>query len=137
MTNLRNKGNILPNPDAIQEFRVQTNSYNAEYGRYASGIINVLTKNGTNKFHGSAFEFVRNTVFNANEYAATFARAPYHRNQFGVTIGGPIKQDKAFFFFSYGGLRQAVSTFLNGARVPTALERAGDFTQSATKPIDG
>lgn len=136
MTNLRNTGNILPNPDAIQEFRVQTNSYNAEYGRFASGVINVLTKNGTNKFHGSVFEFVRNTVFNANDYASTLARAPYHRNQFGGTVGGPIKQDKAFFFFSYSGLRQAVSTFLNGARVPTALERAGDFTASATKPID-
>jgi outer membrane receptor protein involved in Fe transport len=136
MTNLRNTGNILPNPDAIQEFKVQTNSYNAEYGRFASGIINVITKNGTNKFHGSLFEFVRNTVFNANDFASTQDRAPYHRNQFGGTVGGPIKTDKAFFFFSYAGLRQATSTFLNGARVPTALERAGDFTASATKPTD-
>ncbi len=136
MTNLRNTGNILPNPDAIQEFKVQTNSYNAEYGRYASGIINVITKNGTNKFHGSLFEFVRNTVFNANDWGSQLARAPFHRNQFGATIGGPIKQDKAFFFFSYSGLRQATSTFLSGARVPTALERAGNFTASATKPTD-
>ncbi|MFL6467939.1 MAG: carboxypeptidase regulatory-like domain-containing protein, partial [Pyrinomonadaceae bacterium] len=136
MTNLRNTGNILPNPDAIQEFKVQTNAYNAEYGRFASGIINVITKNGTNKFHGSLFEFVRNTVFNANDYGSTLARAPYHRNQFGGTIGGPIKQDKAFFFFSYAGLRQATSTFLSGARVPTALERVGNFTASATKPTD-
>ena len=136
MTNLRNTGNILPNPDAIQEFRVQTNSYNAEYGRYASGIINVLTKSGTNQFHGSAFEFLRNTVFNANDWGSTLARAPFHRNQFGGTIGGPIKHDKAFFFFSYSGLRQATSTFLSGARVPTALERAGNFTASATKPTD-
>jgi len=136
MTNLRNTGNILPNPDAIQEFKVQTNAYNAEYGRFASGIINVITKNGTNKFHGSLFEFVRNTVFNANDYGSTLARAPYHRNQFGGTVGGPIKQDKAFFFFSYAGLRQATSTFLSGARVPTALERAGNFTASATKPTD-
>ena len=136
MTNLRNTGNILPNPDAIQEFKVQTNAYNAEYGRFASGIINVITKNGTNKFHGSLFEFVRNTVFNANDYGSTLERAPYHRNQFGGTIGGPIKTDKAFFFFSYAGLRQATSTFLNGARVPTELERAGNFTASATKPTD-
>src|SRR5882724_542902 len=136
MTNLRNTGNILPNPDAIQEFRVQTNSYNAEYGRYASGIINVLTKSGTNQFHGSAFEFLRNTVFNANDWGSTLARAPFHRNQVGATFGGPIKKDKAFFFISYSGLRQATSTFLSGARVPTALERAGNFTASATKPTD-
>jgi outer membrane receptor protein involved in Fe transport len=136
MTNLRNTGNILPNPDAIQEFKVQTNSYNAEYGRFASGIVNVITKNGTNKFRGSLFEFVRNDLFNANDYGSTLAKAPYHRNQFGGTIGGPIKKDKIFFFFSYAGLRQATSTFLNGARVPTALERAGNFTASATKPTD-
>ena len=136
MTNLRNTGNILPNPDAIQEFKVQTNSYNAEYGRYASGIINVITKTGTNQFHGSLFEYLRNTVFNANEWGSTLPRAPFHRNQFGATLGGPIKKDKAFFFFSYSGLRQATSTFLSGARVPTALERTGNFTASATKPTD-
>jgi hypothetical protein len=136
MTNLRNTGNILPNPDAIQEFRVQTNSYNAEYGRFASGIINVLTKSGTNEFHGSAFEYLRNTVFNANDWGSTLARAPFHRNQFGATLGGPIKHDKAFFFASYSGLRQATSTFLSGARVPTALERVGNFTASPTKPTD-
>lgn len=136
MTNLRNTGNILPNPDAIQEFRVQTNSYNAEYGRFASGVINVLTKSGTNQFHGSVFEFVRNTVFNANDWGSTLERAPFHRNQFGGTIGGPIRKDKAFFFFSYSGLRQATSSFLSGARVPTELERVGNFTQSATKPTD-
>src|SRR2546421_695514 len=136
MTNLRNTGNILPNPDAIQEFRVQTNSYNAEYGRYASGVINVLTKSGTNQVHGSAFEFLRNTVFNANDWGSTLARAPFHRNQFGGTLGGPIKHDRAFFFVSYSGPRQATSTFLSGARVPTALERIGNFTASATKPTD-
>ena len=76
MTGLRNTGNILPNPDAIEEFRLQTNSYNAEYGRYASGIINVLTKSGTNVFHGSVFEFLRNTVFNANDWGSQLARTP-------------------------------------------------------------
>jgi hypothetical protein len=138
MTNLRNTGNILPNPDAIQEFRVQTNSYNAEYGRFASGVINVLTKSGTNAFHGSLYEFVRNDAFNANEWGSVLEKAPYRRNQFGGTIGGPIKRDRTFFFFSYAGLRQMTNTFLAGARVPTALERTGNFTATATnsRPID-
>ncbi len=136
MTNLRNTGNVLPNPDAIQEFRVQTNSYNAEYGRFANGIINVLTKSGTNRFRGSLFEFVRNTVFNANDYASLLERSPFRRNQFGGVLGGPIKRDKTFFFASYSGLRQTTSTFLNNAIVPTALERVGDFTASGTRPND-
>jgi len=131
MTNLRNTGNGSPNPDTVQEFRVQTNSYNAEYGRFASGIINVVTKSGTNKFHGSLYEFVRNTAFNANEWGSVLPTAPYHRNQFGGTIGGPIKTDKTFFFASYSGLRQITSTFLSGAIVPTAAERAGDFRASS------
>ena len=136
MTGLRNTGNILPNPDAIQEFRVQTNNYNAEYGRFSSGVINVLTKSGTNEFHGSAFEFVRNTVFNANTWGSTLATPPLHRNQFGATFGGPIVRNSTFFFVSYSGLRQNTSTFLNGATVPTALERTGDFSQSAVKPVN-
>ena len=136
MTGLRSTGNILPNPDAIQEFRVQTNSYNAEYGRFASGIINVLTKSGSNSWHGSFFEYVRNTIFNANDWASQLDKAPLHRNQYGATIGGPIRRDKAFFFFSWSGLRQTTSTFLNNAIVPTALERVGDFSQSKTMPTD-
>ncbi|MEP6703222.1 MAG: carboxypeptidase regulatory-like domain-containing protein, partial [Acidobacteriota bacterium] len=134
MTNLRNTGNILPNPDAIQEFRVQTNGYNAEFGRFANGIINVLTKSGTNNFHGSLYEFVRNDAFNANEWGSRLQRPPYRRNQFGGTIGGPIIRDKTFFFFSYAGLRQVTNTFLTGARVPTALERIGNFTASTNAP---
>ena len=136
MTGIRNTGNILPNPDAIQEFRVQTNSYNAEYGRFASGVINVLTKSGTNQFHGSAYEYLRNTVFNANDWGSILPRSPFHRNQFGGTLGGPIKHDKTFFFFSYSGLRQTTSSFLSGAVVPTALERIGNFSASATQPVD-
>jgi hypothetical protein len=136
MTNLRNTGNILPNPDAIQEFRVQTNGYNAENGRFANGIINVLTKSGANKYNGSLFEYVRNDIFNANEWGSQLAKAPLRRNEFGGTVGGPIKRDKTFFFFSYSGLRQITSTFLNGAVVPTDLERVGDFSASATKPTD-
>ncbi len=136
MTGLRNTGNILPNPDAMQEFRVQTNSYNAEYGRYASGVINVITKSGTNTWHGSLFEFLRNDVFNANDWGSQLDVPPLRRNQFGGTVGGPIKHDQTFFFFSYSGLRQATSSFLNNAIVPTSLERTGDFSQSKTKPTD-
>jgi outer membrane receptor protein involved in Fe transport len=137
MTNLRNTGNILPSPDSIQEFKVQTNSYNAEYGRFANGIVNVITKSGTNDFHGSLYEFVRNDKFNANEWGSVVARPPYRRNQFGGTIGGPIIKDKTFFFASYAGLRQITNTFLSGARVPTALERVGNFSASpGTGPRD-
>jgi hypothetical protein len=137
ITGLRNTGNILPNPDAIQEFRVQTNNYNAEYGRFASGVVNVVTKSGTNGLHGSAFEFLRNTVLNANTWGnTTSGTPPLHRNQFGATFGGPIRKDKTFFFASYGGLRQNTSTFLNGAIVPTDLERQGNFSQSAVKPVN-
>ena len=129
MGGLRNTGNATPNPDAVEEFRVQTNSYNAEYGRFAAGIINVVTKSGTNQFHGSLFEFWRNNALNAHDWNNP-AASPLHRNQFGVTVGGPIQKDKTFFFFSYGGLRQNQSTFLNGAVVPTAAERNGDFSQT-------
>ena len=138
MTGIRNTGNILPNPDALQEFRVQTNSYNAQYGRFQNGVVNVLTKSGTNQIHGSAFEFVRNTVFNANNWGNTLATPPYHRNQFGGTIGGPIIKDKTFFFASYGGLRQITSTFESSAVIPSAAEFSGNF-QNATggvTPID-
>ena len=136
MTNLRNTGNVAPNPDAVQEFRIQTNSYNAEYGRFASGIVNVLTRSGTNKFRGSVYEYFRDTVLNANEWGSVLERAPYKRNQFGGALGGPIVKDKTFFFFSYSGLRQMTNKFLDGARVPTALERIGNFSQSGTTPKD-
>ncbi|HWY71174.1 MAG TPA: carboxypeptidase regulatory-like domain-containing protein [Terriglobales bacterium] len=135
MTGLRNTGNILPNPDAIQEFRVQTNNYAADYGRFQNGIVNTITKSGTNNFHGSLFEFVRNTVFNANTWANTGATPPLHRNQFGGTIGGPVIKNKTFFFGSYAGLREITNTFLNGATVPSALERTGDFSQSNGRPV--
>lgn len=136
MTNLRNTGNVAPNPEAIREFKVTTNSYNAEYGRFASGVINLITKSGTNKFNGSLYEYVRNEAFNANEYGSILERAPYKRNQFGGSVGGPIIKDRTFFFFTYSGLRQIQSRFLSGARVPTALEGIGDFRQSGTLPKD-
>ena len=107
MTGLRNTGNILPNPDAIQEFKVQTNSYNAEYGRFASGVINVITKAGTNAYNGSAFEYLRDGTMNAKDWgsaAATSRRSSATSS--AAPLGGPIARDKTFFFGSYSGLRQ-------------------------------
>ena len=136
MTALRNTGNILPNPDAIQEFKVQTNAYNAEYGRFSSGIINVITKAGTNRYRGSAFEYFRNGSMNSKEWGSTLDTPPLKRNQYGGTLGGPITENKTFFFASYSGLRQTTQTFMNNAIVPTAAERTGDFRNSRTIPTD-
>jgi Carboxypeptidase regulatory-like domain len=132
ITGMRNYGNPAPNPDALEEFRVETSAFGAQYGQFSAAVITVITKSGTNKFHGSLFEFNRNTDFNAFPWTAgqggPAVKLPYHRNQFGGTVGGPIKHDKAFFFFSYGGLRQTAGSLLTGAIVPTAAERLGDFT---------
>jgi len=136
MTGLRNTGNILPNPDAIQEFKVQTNAYNAEYGRFSSGIINVITKSGTNRYKGSVFEYLRDGNMNANDWGSTLETPPLKRNQFGGSMGGPLKNNQTFFFASYSGLRQTAQTFLNNAIVPTDLERLGDFSLSKTMPTD-
>jgi hypothetical protein len=127
MTGLRDYGNPLPNPDALQEFRIETNNFAAQYGRMSGAVVTAVTKSGTNKFHGSLFEFNRNTDLNAVPWNSTF-NPPYHRNQFGGAFGGPVKRDKAFFFFSYAGLRQVVGQQLTGGIVPTAAERLGDFT---------
>jgi hypothetical protein len=129
MTGLRNYGNPLPNPDALQEFRVETNNFAAQYGRMSGAVVTAVTRSGTNQFHGSLFEFNRNTDLNATPWGSTF-NPPYHRNQFGGAVGGPVRHDKAFFFFSYAGLRQVVSQQLTGGVMPTTLEREGDFTQS-------
>jgi hypothetical protein len=129
ITGMRNYGNPAPNPDALEEFRVETSAFGAQYGQFSAAVITVITKSGTNKFHGSLFEFNRNTDFNAWQWnPGTAPKVPYHRNQFGGTIGGPIKHDRAFFFFSYGGLRQVTGAPLTGAIVPTAAERLGDFS---------
>ncbi|MGD0939978.1 MAG: carboxypeptidase regulatory-like domain-containing protein, partial [Terracidiphilus sp.] len=130
ITGMRNYGNPAPNPDAIEEFRVDTNAFQAQYGQFSGAVVSVITKSGTNKYHGSLFEFNRNTDFNAYQWSipAPTAKAPFHRNNFGGTFGGPIKHDKAFYFFSYAGLRQIQGTTVTGATVPTAAERLGDFS---------
>ena len=137
---IRNYGNQLPNPDALEEFRVETSDFSAQYGHMSAAVVTAVTKSGTNQFHGALFEFNRNTDFNAYNWNApkdtngNFIKAPYHRNNFGGVIGGPIRKDKAFFFFSYGGLRQVVGQYVSGGRVPTAAERLGDFTGDLPDP---
>jgi hypothetical protein len=139
---IRNYGNQLPNPDALEEFRVETSDFSAQYGHMSAAVITAVTKSGTNQFHGTLFEFNRNTDFNAYNWNAPkdtsgkFIKAPYHRNNFGGVFGGPIKKDKAFFFFSYAGLRQVVGSYVSGGRVPTAAERLGDFTGDLPNPAN-
>jgi hypothetical protein len=134
ITGMRNYGNPSPNPDAVEEFRVETSAFGAQYGQFSAAVVSVITKSGTNQLHGGVFEFNRNTDFNANSWiparnaAGKIIVTPYHRNQFGGDVGGPVKKDKAFFFFSYGGLRQVTDAVFTGAITPTANERLGDFT---------
>ena len=119
---------VKPSEDALQEFRVDTNSYAAEVGRTAGGVVNLITKSGTNTFHGSLFEFFRNEHLDAKNYfvAATAPNPPYKQNQFGGSIGGPIKKDKTFFFADYEGLRlrQGITY---ASTVPTLAMHSGNF----------
>src|SRR5215467_8249910 len=123
---------MIPNLDSIAEFRIVTNNFDAEYGNYAGGQINVITKSGVNKFHGSAFEFLRNRSFDARNYFSS-ARDDHKQNEFGGTFGGPIVHDKLFFFADYQGNRVIIGqsgstgTFV----VPTVAERNGDFSALA------
>jgi len=121
---------IQPSPDSIEEFRVISNSFDAEYGRNSGAVVNVVTKSGTNNIHGSFYEFFRNDVLNAHPF--TFFAAPkpdFKQNQFGGTIGGPIKKDKTFFFGSYEGRRIIQGIVSQPINVPTGAElNNGDFS---------
>src|ERR1700676_1611228 len=112
--------------DAMQEFRVITKNYSAEYGHSTGGIVSMSTRAGTSQYHGSLFESLQNTAFNARNFFAA-SRAPVRLNQFGGTFGGPIRKDKTFFFVTWEQTRQLTSTTIR-ATVPTLLERAGDFS---------
>lgn len=124
----------VPSPDALQEFRILTNGYSAEYGRGGGAQVNVVTRSGTNDFHGNLYDFLRNDFFDArNFFSATVP--PLKQNQFGGTFGGPLRRDRTFFFGSYEGFRRREGDPAS-AVVPSLLERNGDFSQSARKPID-
>jgi hypothetical protein len=121
-----------PSVDAIQEFNEITQNASAEFGNFMGGIISTTIKSGTNQFHGDAFEFFRNDVLNAAEWSQNLVGAPRSAlrwNEFGGTLGGPIKRDKLFFFVDYQGSRFDTPTSVSGTSLLTAQERVGDFSQ--------
>src|SRR3954469_24541209 len=122
---------IFPSVDAIEEFKVQTSTYSAEFGRANGGVVNLQIKSGTNQFHGSGFEFLRNDKFDANDlFNNKFGRAKpaFRQNQFSGTLGGPIRHDRTFFFMDYQGWRvRNAQTYLSS--VPSTLMRSGDFSE--------
>ncbi len=127
---VHNGAAIIPNLDSISEFRIITNNFNAEYGNFSGGQINVVTKSGTNGFHGDVFDFLRNTDFDAANFFAGGVRGDFKQNQFGGTIGGPIKKDKVFFFGDYQGNRQILGQTQSFA-VPTSADRTGNLMDEA------
>jgi outer membrane receptor protein involved in Fe transport len=136
---LNNQVVFTPNPDAVEEYRILENNYAAEYGRNGGGVISVVSKSGTDKYHGSVFEFARNRYFNANDFFTKRAGAPKNdlkRHQFGGTFGGELfiprllpRKDKYFYFFSYEGQRQTESDSIGSQQVATTAEvQNGDFS---------
>jgi hypothetical protein len=113
--------------DAVSEFSVLTSNQGAEYGRTSGGVISAITRTGTNRFHGSAYEFLRNSALDARNYFDPAAIAPFRRNQFGVAAGGPIKKDKTFIFADYEGLRQSLGLSVVD-NVPSVPARSGQLT---------
>jgi outer membrane receptor protein involved in Fe transport len=133
---LLDNSNLLdPNPDAIAEFKLLQSDYTAEYGRNGGGIISIVTKSGTNDLHGSAFDYIRNRSFDANDYFNNrlgLPRLDLKRNQFGATLGGPIRKDKAFFFLAYQGQRQVEAVPDVDVPVFTPQELNGDFSNGGS-----
>lgn len=130
---VENSTAIVPNLDSISEFRIITSNFDAEYGNFSGGQVNVVTKNGTNQWHGSAFEFLRDTVFNARGYSFSYPAPPrgsYRQHIYGGTFGGPIKKDKMFFFTDFQGTNQRIGT-TNSVTVPSAANLKGDVSDWA------
>ena len=120
---------VSPSVDMIQEFKMETRNYSAEFGRSSGGQISVVTKSGTNQFHGSAYEFLRNNAVDARPFNNPGALPAFRRNQFGATFGGPIIRDRTFFFASLEGFRRVEGQSAT-MTVPTALQRLGDFSET-------
>src|SRR5579863_4073471 len=123
---------VVPNLDSIAEFRILTNNFDAEFGNYSGGVVNVVTKSGGNEVHGSAFEFLRNTALDARNFFSP-ERSFYRQNQFGGTVGGPIRKNQVFFFGDYQGTRQSQGIDTGLIPVPSLAERSGDFSGVANE----
>jgi hypothetical protein len=121
---------IVPNLDSIAEFRILTNNFDAEYGEFSGGQVNVVTKSGTNEFHGDAFEFLRNTDLDARNYFSP-TRGTFHQNQFGATLGGPIRKNSIFFFTDYQGTRSSQGVDSGQIPVPSSQDRTGNLSDLA------
>ncbi|MGP8246841.1 MAG: TonB-dependent receptor [Bryobacteraceae bacterium] len=131
----RNGVAVVPSVDAVQEFKVKTNAFAAEFGHAAGSIMNASIKTGTNQFHGVAFEFLRNDDLDANNFftnAAGNSRSPFHQNQFGGVLGGPIRRNRTFFFADYQGTRQNSVSGSSISDVPPAALRTGNFSSVPT-----
>ena len=130
----RNLGaGLVPNLDSIEEFRLITNSFDAEYGKFSGAVVNAITKSGTNGFHGDAFEFLRNDKLDAKNYFAP-SKSELRRNQFGYAAGGPVWKNKIFWFSDYQGTRQVQGAETGLVTVPTADQRMGNFDPLSLAP---
>jgi hypothetical protein len=128
----RNNGAaIVPNLDSIAQFRILTSNFSAEYGNYSGGQVNLVTKSGTNQFHGDAFDFLRNTSFDSRNFYSP-SIGTFIQNQFGGSFGGPIKRDKAFFFLDYQGTRMTQGDDTGLIPVPSLQDRQGNLSDQAT-----
>ena len=130
---------VQASPDALAEFKVITSNYSAEYGRVGGAVVNAVMKSGTNQFHGTAYEFLRNTELNATGFLfspTAFVKPTLQRNQFGVTIGGPLIKNKLFFFADYEGYRQ-LQRYLNFDSLPDATDRQGNLPVPVVNPLTG
>jgi hypothetical protein len=128
---------VQPSPDAIAEFKVITSNYSAEYGRVGGAVVDAIMKSGTNQFHGSVYEYLRNTVLNATGFLFSPApKNPLERNQFGASVGGPILKNRIFFFGDYEGFRQNLR-YNNFDSIPTAAEVSGVLPVTVVDPLTG
>src|SRR5579863_2746195 len=129
---------LIPNADSVAEFRLLTNSFSAEYGKFTGAVMNSVTKSGTNKIHGDVFEFYRNQGMNAFSWFSGATKAELKRHQFGGVVGGPIVKDKLFFFFDYQGTRQVAGASTGNLQLLSNDERNGIFSDSILNtPVQG